>query len=68
MDHVAGPLHSSLAKKEGRIWFSIIYLKLYEFERITWWCFFVLEYVLESVMEHVMESTLQYDLLEEEKN
>jgi hypothetical protein len=24
-----------LAQKEGRIWFNIIYLKLYEFERIS---------------------------------
>ena len=26
MDHVAGPLHILLAKKEGRIWFSVICL------------------------------------------
>ena len=30
----AGPLHILLAEKEGRIWFNIICLKLYQFERI----------------------------------
>jgi hypothetical protein len=43
MDHVAGPLHILLAEKEGRIWFNIICLKLYQFEKITRWCLFVLE-------------------------
>ena len=35
MDHVAGPLHNLLAGKEGRIWYNIICLKLYQFKRIT---------------------------------
>ena len=33
-------------KKEGRIWLNIICLKLYQFERITWWCLDALESVL----------------------
>ena len=33
MYHVAGPSHILLAEKEGRVWFSIICLKLYQFER-----------------------------------
>ena len=37
MDHVVGPLHILLAEKEGRIWFYILCLKLYQFERSTWW-------------------------------
>ena len=48
MDHVAGPLRILLAEKEGRIWFNVLCLKLYQFERITWWCLSVLEYVLQS--------------------
>ena len=55
MDHVAGPLHILLAEKEGWIWFNIIYLKLYQFERITWWCLFVLESVLESALQSVLK-------------
>jgi hypothetical protein len=35
MYHVVGPLHILLAEKEGKIWFNIICLKLYQFERIT---------------------------------
>ena len=38
MDCVVGPLHILLAEKEGRIQFNIRCLKLYHFERITWWC------------------------------
>ena len=38
MDHVAEPLHILLEEKEGRIWFNTICLKLYQFERTTWWC------------------------------
>jgi hypothetical protein len=48
MDHVVGPLHILLAEKEVRIWFNTISLKLYQFERITWWCLSILEYVMES--------------------
>jgi hypothetical protein len=52
MDHDAGPLHILLVEKEGRIWLNAIYLKLYRFERITWWCLSV----LESIMDFVMKS------------
>jgi hypothetical protein len=31
MDHVAGPLHILLAEKEGRNWFILIRLKLYQY-------------------------------------
>ena len=55
MDHVAGPLHILLAEKEGRIAFNIICLKLYQFERTTWWCLYVLEYVLDSAMQFVLK-------------
>ena len=54
MDHVVGPLHILLAEKEGRIWFNIICLKLYQFERTTWWCLFVPKYILESTLKYVM--------------
>ena len=54
MDHVAGPLHILLAKKEGRIWFNIICLKLYQYERTTWWCLYVMKFVLESTMEYAI--------------
>ena len=47
LDRVAGTLHILLAEKEGRIWFIIICLKLYQFERITWWCLSVLESIME---------------------
>ena len=53
IDHVA-PLHTLLAKKEGRIWFNIMGLKLYQFKGIIWWCLWVLEYVMKSVMKFVM--------------
>ena len=54
MDHIAGPLHILLAEKEGRIWFDIICLKLYQCERNTWWCLSLLGFVLESVMKFNM--------------
>ena len=50
MDHVVGPLHILLVEKEGRMWFNIICLKLYQFERTTWWCLYVLEYALQSIL------------------
>ena len=34
-------------EKEGRVWFNIIHVKLYQFERTTWWCMYVLDHVLE---------------------
>ena len=54
MDHVAGPLHILLAKKEGMIWFNLICPKLYQFKRITWWCLFVMEFVMEFVLNFFM--------------
>ena len=36
MDHVAGPLHTLLVEKEGRILINIICLKIYQFKRIIW--------------------------------
>ena len=50
MDHVMGPLNILLAEKEGRFWFDMICLKLYQFKRIIWWCLFVLEFVMKYVM------------------
>ena len=55
MDHVAGPLHALLVEKEGRIWFHIICLKLYQFKRFIWWCLSVLEFVLESILQYIMK-------------
>ena len=63
MDHVPGPLHILLAEKEGRIWFIMIFLNHYQFEKITWWCLCVLDFVLESIMEYVMRFALQYVML-----
>ena len=37
-------------EKEGRIWFNIICLKLYQFERTTRWCLSVMESALKFVM------------------
>ena len=50
MDEVAAPLHILLAEKEGRIGFNTICFKLYQFEGITWWWLFVLEYAVQYVM------------------
>ena len=58
MDHVAGPLHTLLAEKEGRIWFNIICLKLYQFKRSMWWCLSVLESILKSIMKSALKSVL----------
>ena len=53
--HVVGSLHILLAgKKRGRIWFHIICLKLYQFERTTWWCLFNLERVMEHALKYVL--------------
>ena len=60
MDRVAGPLYTLLAEKEGRIWFNIIFLKICQFKKITWWCFTVLEFFHELILEF----TLQFVLLE----
>ena len=58
MDHVVGPLHILLAEKEERIWFNIICLKIYQCERTTWWCL----YVMESFLDCIMESAPKYVL------
>ena len=42
-------------KNEGRIWFDIIGFKFYWFERITWWCLTVLEFILKPVMEFALQ-------------
>ena len=54
MDHVARLLHVLLVEKEGRVWFNIICFKLYQFERITWWCLSALDYALQYVLKYVM--------------
>jgi hypothetical protein len=51
-------LHILLEEKEGSIRFNIIYLKLYQLKRITWWCLCVLESFMESSMEYVLEFAL----------
>ena len=64
MDYVVGPLHILLAEKEGRIMFSIICLKLYQFERATWWCLSILESILQFVMKFVLKFVLKSLILE----
>ena len=54
MDHVAESLHIFLVEKEGRIWFDLICLKLYKFERTTWWCLSILESTLQYVKTFVI--------------
>ena len=54
MDHNAGPWHILVAEEEGRIWFNIICLKLYQFEIITWWSLYILEFALQFVLKYVM--------------
>ena len=63
MNHYAGPLHILLVEKEGRIWFSIICLKLYQFERSTWWCLSILEFVLQFVLQYVLKFVLLEKIL-----
>jgi hypothetical protein len=59
MEHVVGPLHVLLAEK-GRIWYNIICLKVYQFERITWWCLSVLESILKHVLKHALQPILKF--------
>ena len=54
-------------KTEGRIGFDMICFKLYQLERITRCCLFVLESTMESTMKCVMENALQSILLKKEK-
>ena len=42
-------------KIEGSIWFTITCLKLYQFDRITWWCLVVLEFALHSVVKYALQ-------------
>ena len=64
MDHVVGPLHILLVEKEGRIWFNTTCLKLYQFNRIIWWCLCVLESFPKSIMESPLKSILKCDARE----
>ena len=64
MDHVAGPLHILLVEKEGRIWFNVICLTLYQFESITWWCLYVLKSNVKYVLEFALQSVLKFVMLE----
>ena len=41
-------------KTEERIWFNVICLKLYQFERTTWWCLSVMEFALQFVLKSVL--------------
>ena len=60
MDHVTSSwkkdilLHILLVEKEGRVWFTIICLKLIQFEVFTWWCLYALQYVMEFALQYVM--------------
>jgi hypothetical protein len=63
MVHVAGPLHNLWWKKEKRIQFNIICLKLYQFKKITWWCL----YVMENIMEVALQLVLNFVMMEEKK-
>ena len=49
-----GPVAYFVGRKEGRIGLNIICLKLYQFDRITWWCLYVLKYVLKSILKYAM--------------
>jgi hypothetical protein len=67
MDHVAGALDILLAKKEGRIWFNLIYLKLYQFKRITWWCLSVLNFFMEFSLQFVMKFVMLEEFVSKNK-
>ena len=49
-----GTIAYFVAGKEGRIWFDMICLKLYQLERTTRWCLSLLDYVLEYAMKYVL--------------
>ena len=53
-----------LVEKEGRIWFHIVCLKLYQCERTTWWCSSVLEFFVESILEPTLKYVLKFVMLE----
>src|ERR1700738_3989491 len=62
MDHVVGPLHILLTEKDGRVWFNIISLKLYQFKRnylVVFVCPGIyrgvyIEFALHFVLKYVM--------------
>ena len=41
--------------KEGRIWFNTICLKLYQFNRNTWWRLSVMEFILKYALQYVLK-------------
>ena len=41
--------------KKGMIRFNMMCLKLYQFQRITRWCLYVLKYVVESALQSVLK-------------
>jgi hypothetical protein len=47
-----------VAGKEGRNWFNIICLKLYQFKRILRWCLSIMESILKSVLEYALKFVL----------
>ena len=63
MDHEAGALHVLLAEKETRITFNVTCLKLYQFERVSWWCLSVVEYVIEFALCFALQSVLLETIL-----
>ena len=52
-----------LAEEEGRICFDIIYLILYQFEIITWWCLSVMEYVMEFVLNSTLRFVMKFIMM-----
>jgi hypothetical protein len=64
----SGPCCATIAyfvgRKEGRIWFNKICLKLYQFDIINWWCLSVLKSTLESLLDFSLQSVLKSNLLE----
>jgi hypothetical protein len=59
-----GTIAYFVGKKDGRIWFNIKILKLYQFKRIIWWCLLVLESILEYVLEFAMHFVMKVVILE----
>jgi hypothetical protein len=64
MDHVAGPLHILLAEKEGRNWFILIRLKLYQSGIITRWCLSIMKSTLKCVLESPLQCVMKPIMLE----
>ena len=53
-----GTIAYFVGRKRGRLWFNRICLKLYKFERTTWWCLSIVECILESSLEYVVNFAL----------